>query len=127
MKMKGWIKMTTELERIANIFKLKPDEEHLVLKIGDIVKSKERKYKKQDFSYAMLKAQNDKLRKEISNLHNEYAENIGIKEYMMVKQSRDVLRKELNKSLEETHKLRSIIEGYKEREFNDRLKKIVNE
>lgn len=117
----------TDLQRIARIFNMKADDKYLVLKIGDVVKAKEKKYRKQDFSYAMLKAQNDKLRKEINNLHNEYAESVGITEHMMVKQSRDVLRKELNKSLEETHKLRRIIEEYKEREFKDRLMKIINE
>ena len=118
---------TRDIQRITRMFNLKADDEHLVLKIGDIVKAKEDKYKKQDFSYHMLKAQNEKLKKEINNLHNEFAENIGITEHMMVKQSRDVLRKELNKSLEETHRLNETIRRYKERELNDRLMKIINE
>lgn len=116
----------TDLQRIAKIFNLKEDE-FLPLKINDIVKVQDKKYKKQDFSYYMIKAQNDKLKKEIDNLHNEFAESIGITEHMMVKQSRDVLKKELNKALEEKHKLRRIIEEYKEREFKDRLMKIINE
>ena len=118
---------TTDIQRIAKIFKLKPDDEHLVLKIGDIVKANEKKYKKQDFSYAMLKEQNERLKAEIINLHNEYAESIGISEYMMVKQSRDTMKKELNKALIENHRLNETIRQYKEREFNDKLSKIVNE
>jgi cell division protein FtsB len=117
----------TDIQRIANILKIKGDNEYLVLKIQDVLRTKENKYKKQDFSYAMLKAQNDRLKKEINNLHNKYAESIGIHEHMMVKQSRDVLKKELNKTLEENHRLRSIIEGYKESEFNNRLNKIISE
>jgi hypothetical protein len=115
----------TNIERIARIFNLKADDELLVLKIGDVVQAKDKAYKKKDFCNAMLKAKNDKLQAEIHNLKNEFAESIGITEHMMVKQSRDVLRKELNKSLEETHRLRSSIERYREREFKDRLKSIV--
>lgn len=117
---------TTDIQRIANIFKVKPDE-YLVLKVQDIMKSKDSELKKKNFCNNMLKAQNDKLKSQIHNLKNEYAESIGIAEHMMVKQSRDVLRKELNKSLEENHKLRGMIEEYKKREFNERLSKIVNE
>jgi cell division protein FtsB len=120
-------KRITDIQRIANILKIKGQDEYLVLRIQDVLRAKENKYKKQDFSYAMLKAQNEKFKKEIDNLHSEYAESIGIHEYMMVKQSREVLKKELNKTLEENHKLNKTIRKYKEREFNDRLKKIVNE
>jgi hypothetical protein len=74
----------------------------------------------------MIKAQNDRLKKEIDNLHNEYAESIGINEYMMIKQSRDTIKKEFNKALIENHKLNETIRQYKEREFNDKLSKIVN-
>jgi len=115
----------TDIERIANMFKLKADDEYLVLKVGDIVKAKDKAYKKKDFSYAMLKAQNDRLKADIHNLKSEYAESIGIHEHMMVKQSRDVMKKELNKALEETHKLNETIRKYKEREFKDRLKSII--
>lgn len=115
----------TDMQRIARIFNLKADDPMLVLKIGDIVKAKEEKYKKQDFSYAMLKAQNERLKKDIHNLKNEFAESIGIHEHMMVKQSRDTIRKDLNKALMKNHELNEIIRMYKEREFNDRLIKIV--
>lgn len=117
--------MITEVERIAKIFKLKADDEYLVLKVGDIVKAKDKESKKKDFCNYVLKAQNDKLKKEINNLHNEFAESIGITEHMMIKQSRDVLKKELNKALEEKHKLNETIRKYKEREFKDRLKSIA--
>jgi cell division protein FtsB len=128
MVKKGIIKMSkiTDIQRIATILKIKGDDEHLVLKIQDVLKSNEKKYKKQDFSYAMLKAQNDRLKKEIDNLHNEYAESIGINEYMMIKQSRDTIKKEFNKALIENHKLNETIRQYKEREFNDKLSKIIN-
>lgn len=124
--MKTESKITT-IQRIATIFKLKADDENLLLKVQDIVKAKEKKYKKQDFSYTMLKAQNERLKAEINNLHNEFAESIGINEHMMVKQSRDVLRKELNKALEENHKLNETIRQYREDEFNNKLKKIISE
>ncbi|NRU52421.1 hypothetical protein [Clostridium beijerinckii] len=116
----------TDIQRIATILKIKGDDEHLVLKIQDILKSNEKKYKKQDFSYAMLKAQNDRLKKDIDNLHSEYAESIGIHEHMMVKQSRDNMKKELNKVLIENHRLNETIRRYQEREFNNKLNKIVN-
>jgi hypothetical protein len=126
--MKGRIKMetkVTDLQRIANLLKIKGDDQYLVLKIQDVIKAKENKYKKQDFSYAMLKAQNDRLYLDIENLHNKFAESIGIHEHIMVKQSRDIIKKENGKLLEENHKLRSIVEGYRKRDCNDRIKSIV--
>jgi preprotein translocase subunit SecD len=116
----------SDIQRIATILKIKGDDEHLILKIQDVLKSNEKKYKKQDFSYALLKAQNDRLKKEINNLHNEYAESIGIHEHIIVKQSRDTIKKELNKVLIENHRLNETIRRYQEREFNDKLNKIVN-
>lgn len=43
----------------------------------------------------MLIAQHERLKEDIHNLKNEFAESIGIHEYMMVKWSRDTLKKEL--------------------------------
>jgi hypothetical protein len=57
------MEITRDLQRIARIFNLKADDPMLVLKIGDIVKAKEDKYKKQDFCYYMLKVQNKKVEK----------------------------------------------------------------
>ena len=45
---------------------------------------------------------------------------------MMVKQSRDTIKKELNKALIENHRLNETVRRYQEREFNDKLNKIVN-
>jgi preprotein translocase subunit SecD len=116
--------MITDIERIAKIFKLDPKDELLVLKIGDIVKAKDKEIKKKKFSNDILYSKVKQRETQIHNLKSEYVESIGITEHMIIKQSRDVLRKELNKSLKETYRLRKIIEGYQEREFKDRLKKI---
>ena len=113
----------TDLQRIARIFNLKQDE-FLPLKINDIVKAQDKKYKKQDFSYAMLKAQNERLKKDIHNLKNEFAESVGIHEYMMVKNSRDTIQKQLNKVLEENHKRNETVRKFNDREFKDKLKRI---
>ena len=118
---------TTELQRIAKIFDLKPDDECLVLKIGDIIKAQNKKYKKKEFCNILLKEQVKKYEKQIHNLHNEFAENIGIDEYMRLKNSHDTLKKNYQKALEDNHNLRSSIEMYRENELMDKLKRIVNE
>lgn len=114
----------TDLQRIARIFKLKEDDTHLVLKIQDIIKAKDSEIKKKKFSNDILWAKNKQREAEINNLHNEFAESIGIAEHMRVKKSGEVTKKELNKALEEAHKLRETIRKYQEREFKDRLKQI---
>lgn len=116
--------MTTELQRIANVLGINTNAENLCLLIQDKIKEKDKEVKKKKFCNDMLVATNDRLQKQIKNLHNEYEESIGIQEHMIVKQSRDVIKKELNKTLEENHKLNETIRKYKEREFKDRLKKI---
>lgn len=116
--------MVTDLQRIANVLKIKGDDEYLVLKIQDVLKAKENKYKKQDFSYSMLKAQNDRLKADIHNLKNEFADSVGIHEYMMVKNSRDNIQKQLNKALEENHNRNEIMRKFNDRAFKDRLKQI---
>ena len=115
-----------ELQRIGRVLGISTDmdESRLCLLIQDKIKKKDEKIKEKEFCYYMVKAQNEKLQSEIKNLHNEYAESIGINEHMIVKQSRDVAKKELNKVLEKNHELNETIRLYKEREFKDRLKKI---
>lgn len=118
--------MRTELQRIANVLGINTtlDDNRLCLLIQDKIKEKDKQVKEKDFCYYMVKAKNEKLESEIKNLHNEYAESIGIHEHMKVKQSKDVIKKQLNKALEENHKLNETIRIYKEREFKDRIKKI---
>ena len=118
--------MRTELQRIANVLGINTtlDDNRLCLMIQDKIKEKDKQVKEKDFNYYMVKAQNDRLKSDLHNLKNEFAESIGIHEHMMVKQSRDTIKKELNKALEENHKLNETIRMYKEREFKDRLKQI---
>lgn len=86
---------TTDIQRIANIFKVNPDE-YLVLKVQDIMKSNENELKKKNFCNNILKTQKDILQAQIHNLKNEFEE-----------------KKEYNKALEENHKLRMSIEKYR--------------
>jgi hypothetical protein len=116
----------TEIERIARIFKLRPDEENIVLKVQDIVKAKDSEINKKKFSNDMLWAKIKKYEAEINNLHNEFAESVGITEHMMVKQSRDEINKNYQKLLEENHNLKETIRNYREYELNNKLDKIVN-
>lgn len=115
-----------ELQRVGRVLGIDTsmDESRLCLLIQDKIKKKDEKIKEKNFCYYMVKAQNDKLQSEIKNLHNEFAESIGIHEHMIVKQSRDVIKKELKNALEKNHELNETIRMYKEREFKDRIKKI---
>lgn len=118
--------MRTELQRIANVLGINTtlDDSRLCLLIQDKIKEKDKQVKEKDFNYYMVKAQNERLKKDIHNLKNEYAENIGIHEHMMVKQSRDTMRKELNKALEENYNLRKSIELYRVNNLKDKIKEI---
>ena len=118
--------MKTELQRIANVLGINTDVEdnELYHLIQDKIKKKNKESKKNEFCYYMVKAQNKKLESEIKNLHNEFAESIGIHEHMMVKQSRDNFKKENKKLLMENYNLRKSIEQYRENELKDKLKKI---
>lgn len=118
--------MRTELQRIANILGINTtlEDNRLCLLIQDKIKEKDKQVKEKDFKYYMEKAQKDRLKSELHNLKNEYAESIGIHEHMMLKQSRDTIRKELNKALIENNNLRKSIEQYRENELKDKLKKI---
>ena len=115
-----------ELQRIGRILGVKADvdDNELYHLIQDKIKKKDKEVEKNTFCYHMVKAQNEKLKSEIKNLHNEYAESIGIHEHMMVKQSRDTINKELKKALIENNNLRNSIEQYRENELKDKLKKI---
>lgn len=118
--------MRTELQRIANVLGINTtlDDNRLCLLIQDKIKEKDSEVKKKKFCNDMLVVTNDNLQKQIHNMKNEFAESVGIGEYLTVKQSRDVVKKELKNALEENHKLNETIRKYKEREFKDRLKKI---
>ena len=115
-----------ELQRVGRVLGIKADvdDKTMCLLIQDKIKKKDSEIGKKKFLNEYLKAQVDNLKKEIKNLHNEYAENIGIHEHMMVKQSRDTMRKELNKALEENYNLRKSIEQYREIDFMNKLKRI---
>lgn len=93
--------MKTELQRIGKVLGINTDVEdnELYHLIQDKIKKKNKESKKNEFCYYMVKAQNKKLESEIKNLHNEFAESIGIHEHMMVKQSRDNFKKENKKLL----------------------------
>lgn len=118
--------MKNELERIANILGINSqiDESRLCLLIQDKIKEKDGVIKKNEFCYQMVKSQNEKLKSQIHNLKNEYAESVGINEYMSLKKSKENLKKNYNKVLEDNHKLRSSIELYRENELKSKLKKI---
>ena len=118
--------MRTELQRIANVLGINTtlDDNRLCLMIQDKIKEKDKQVKEKTFNYYMEKAQTDRLKSELHNLKNEYAESIGIHDYMMVKKSRDTIKKELNKALIENNNLRKSIEQYRENELKDKLKKI---
>lgn len=115
-----------ELQRIGRILGVKTDvdDNRLCLMIQDKIKEKDKLVKEKTFNYYMEKAQKDRLKSEFQNLKNEYAESIGIHDYMMVKKSRDTIKKELNKALIENNNLRKSIEQYRENELKDKLKKI---
>lgn len=116
----------TELQRIGRILGVKADvdDKTMCLLIQDKIKEKDSLVKEKTFCYYMVKAQNKKLESQIHNLKNEYAECVGIHEYMMVKQSRDAIRKELNKVLEENHKRNETMRKFNDRDFKEKLKKI---
>ena len=118
--------MKTELQRIGKVLGINTDVEdnELYHLIQDKIKKKNKESKKNEFCYYMVKAQNKKLESEIKNLHNEFAESIGIHEHMMVKQSRDNFKKENKKLLMENYNLRKSIEQYRENELKDKLKRI---
>lgn len=118
--------MRTELQRIANVLGINTtlDDNRLCLMIQDKIKEKDKQVKEKTFNYYMEKAQKDRLKSELHNLKNEYAESIGIHEYMMIKQSRDTMRKELNKALEENYNLRKSIELYRVNNLKDKIKEI---
>lgn len=115
-----------ELQRIGRVLGVKADvdDKTMCLMIQDKIKEKDKQVKKKDFCYHMIKAQKKSLENQIKNLHNEYAENIGIHEYMSLKKSYENLKKNYKNTLEDNHKLRSSIEQYRENELKDRLKKI---
>ena len=115
-----------ELQRIGRVLGIKADVEDskLCLLIQDKIKEKDKQVKEKDFNYYMVKAQNERLKRDVHNLKNEYAESIGIHEHMMVKQSRDTMRKELNKALEENYNLRKSIELYRVNNLKDKIKEI---
>lgn len=116
-----------ELQRVGRILGISTemDDNRLCLLIQDKIKEKDKQVKEKDFCYYMVKAQNKKLESEINNLHNEYAESIGIQEHMMLKNSHESLKKNNKNLLEENYNLRTSIEQYRESELKDRLKKIV--
>ena len=118
--------MKTELQRIGKVLGINTDVEdnELYHLIQDKIKKKNKESKKNEFCYYMVKAQNKKLESEIKNLHNEFAESIGIHEHMMVKQSRDNFKKENKKLLMENYNLRKSIEQYREIDFMNKLKRI---
>ena len=81
--------MRTELQRIANVLGINTtlDDNRLCLMIQDKIKEKDKQVKEKTFNYYMEKAQKDRLKSELHNLKNEYAESIGIHDYMMVKKT----------------------------------------
>ena len=115
-----------ELQRIGRVLGISTDmdESRLCLLIQDKIKKKDEKIKEKEFCYYMVKAQNEKLQSEIKNLHNEYAESIGIHEHMMVKQSRDNYKKDNKKLLMENYNLRKSIEQYRDSDLKSKLKAI---
>lgn len=115
-----------ELQRIGRVLGVKTDvdDKMLCLLIQDKIKKKNKEIEEKTFCYHMVKAQNERLKSKIHNLKNEFAESIGINEYMMLKKSHESLKKNYKKTLEDNHQLRSSIEQYRENEFKDRLKKI---
>ena len=115
-----------ELQRIGRILGISTnmDDNRLCLLIQDKIKEKDKQVKEKTFNYYMVKAQKDRLKSEINNLHNEFAESVGIQEYMMVKQSRDSFKKDNKKLLMENYNLRKSIEQYRDNKLKDKLKKI---
>ena len=117
----------TELQRIANVLKIKNiGDERLCLIIQDKIKEKDEEIKKLRFTNKILHSKTETSKIQVNNLKNEYAENIGIGEYMRIKNSYENLKSNYKKTLEDNHNLRSSIEQYRESELKDRLKKIIN-
>ena len=118
--------MKTELQRIGKVLGINTDVEdnELYHLIQDKIKKKNKESKKNEFCYYMVKAQNQKLESEIKNLHNEYAESVGIGEHIMVKQSRDNYKSNNKKLLEDNYNLRKSIEEYRKIELKNKIKKI---
>ena len=115
-----------ELQRIGRVLGIKADvdDNELYHLIQDKIKKKDKEVEKNTFCYHMVKAQNEKLKSEIKNLHNEYAESIGIHEYMSVKNSRDSYKNDNKKLLMENYNLRKSIELYRDNILKDKLKEI---
>ena len=115
-----------ELQRIGKVLGINTNVEdsRLCLLIQDKIKEKDKLVKKNEFCYHRVKAQNKRLESQIHNLKNEYAESVGIHEYMMVKNSRDTIKKQLNKVLEENHKRNETVRKFNDKEFKEKLKKI---
>lgn len=113
-----------ELQRIGRILEIKADvdDSKLCLLIQDKIKEKNKQVKEKDFNYYMVKAQNDRLKSEVHNLKNEFAESIGTHDFMMVKQSRDNYKKNNKKLLEENYNLRKSIELYRENDLKTKIK-----
>ena len=118
--------MKTELQRIGKVLGINTDVEdnELYHLIQDKIKKKNKESKKNEFCYYMVKAQNQKLESEIKNLHNEFAESVGIGEHIMVKQSRDNYKSNNKKLLEDNYNLRKSIEEYRKNKLKDKIKKI---
>ena len=115
-----------QLERIGRILGISTnlDDNRLCLLIQDKIKEKDKEVKEKTFNYYMVKAQNKRLESEVQNLHNEFAESIGINEHMMLKNSHKSLKKNNKNLLEENYNLRTSIEQYRENDLKDRIKKI---
>lgn len=116
----------TELQRIGRILGIKADvdDKTMCLLIQDKIKEKDKQVKEKTFSYYMVKAQNEKLSNQVHNLQNEFAESIGIQEYMMVKNSRDNYKKNNKTLLEENYNLRKSIELYRANDLRNKIKVI---
>lgn len=117
----------SELQRIGRILGVKADvdDKTMCLLIQDKIKAKDKQVKEKEFSYYMVKAQNEKLSNQVHSLKNEFAESVGIQEHMMLKNSCENLKKNNKNLLEENYNLRKSIEQYREYELKDRLNKIV--
>lgn len=117
----------SELQRIGRILGVKADvdDKTMCLLIQDKIKAKDKQVKEKEFSYYMVKAQNEKLSNQVHSLKNEFAESVGIQEHMMLKNSCENLKKNNKNLLEENYNLRKSIEQYREYELKDRLNKII--
>jgi hypothetical protein len=115
-----------ELQRIGRILGVKADvdDKTMCLLIQDKIKKKDSEVKKKNFSNNVLMEKVKSYESEIHNLKNEYAESVGLQEYMMLKKSYNTLKKDYNKVLEDRHNLRKSIELYRANYLQDKIKAI---